>query len=89
MEKQNTILLNKDDMIITNSLHMVNRISTGNLYTREIMWNPICDWVRLSSMQKAFAEDTTDGPGNTHLVGGDDEWNSVTSTGRSGQEIGR
>ena len=37
------------------------------------MWNPIRDWVALSSIHKHPTEDAADGPGNTLPVGADDE----------------
>ena len=37
------------------------------------MWNPIRDWVTLSSIHKHPTEDAADGPGNTLLVGNEDE----------------
>ena len=37
------------------------------------MWDPIRDWVALSSIHKHPTEDAADGPGNTLLIGDDDE----------------
>ena len=58
--------------MFVNSLHLVHRIPIRNRYTREIMWNPICDWVVLSSILKRPAEDAVDRSGNTLLVGAAD-----------------
>ncbi len=44
-----------------------------NLYIKEVMWNPIRDWVTLPSIHKHLTKDAADGPGNTLLISGDDE----------------
>ena len=70
--KTKTVLLNNGDALV-NSLHLVRRISMRNLYTGEIMWNPIRDWVALSSIHKHPTEDAADGPGKILLIDADDE----------------
>ena len=40
------------------------------------MWNPICEWVALLSINKHPTEDSTDRPGNALLVRNDDGGNS-------------
>ena len=52
-----------------------------NLYTGEVMWNPIRDWVTLSSIHKHPTKDAADGPGNTLLISGDDEDDDAQSSG--------
>ncbi len=37
------------------------------------MWNPIRDWIALSSIHKHPTEDAADGPGNTLLIICDDD----------------
>ena len=59
-----TVLLNNGDTL-TNSLHMVRRISMRNLYSGEVMWNRIWEWVALSSVHKHVTVDAADGPDNT------------------------
>ena len=67
LDKTKTVILNNGDKI-TNSLHLVRRVSMKDLETGEALWNPIRDWFELSRFYLHPTEDAADGPSKSLAV---------------------